>query len=364
MDSFDRQVQGFRQDLTRGLDFHKRENNQPTEFDRQRNFHAIQSALLRGDKTVGLLNRDTPDFSDPQLDNLLRFDKGDDPASATNKAFPGKQPRSHSPLQEGETAHTKLKDLVHPKTQYDGVRFHFDSIIGRGGNGMVLAMTAEFFDGDKRKLAVKIPRRQGNEAGLCAERKWHQQYQGATHTVQHVDISEIVRSKKKGGDDQTHPDDTVPFDEQALGILVLERADHGNLWTFMNSVVRQKVQIPDQVLWSLWLCIVKMVASVDYQPGSNAAKDRDFEAFLKSAEHNPSSITDYLRDWAISHHVHFDYEFQNVLLAEDDGGQHGLHPLLKLHDFDDTWSKDMKKAWGKNGWSEENYWHMRHPLCD
>jgi hypothetical protein len=131
-------------------------------------------------------------------------------------------------------------------------------VIGSGGNGVVLGVTAKFENGRARKLAIKVPKKHTDQPNLDAERRWHQQYNGATHTVQHIDIADLARQNKVNG--YSYPGGSQPFDEKALGILILERADHGNLWDFMNAVVRQRLRIPDQALWSIWLCSKKFGA--------------------------------------------------------------------------------------------------------
>ncbi|KAH8179503.1 hypothetical protein LIA77_01022 [Sarocladium implicatum] len=353
------------QDPVRGLRFKQTKASYDEEHMRVRNHFAVQSALYRGDTDVEMHNTDTwlPHQRLPRLP-LNRPNSSTDPANTLLLGFGGRV--SSEPPKVSAEINTRILQIMHPTPAWEGFEFISHELVAIGGNGVVLSARVRFQNRREQQVIIKMPRKvkddeelERSKKALREERKWHQKYAGATHTVQTCDLNVLARQNADPFWAATYPSDSLHFDEDELGIMVLERAEYGDLQDFLNRVKAHGLTIPRRALWSMWLCLTKMLASIDYQPSSNQMEDKDFEAWLKTAEKNPSTVADFVKDFSVSHHVHFDLNIPNVLLTSSVTSDHDQHPLYKAHDFDEAWSKDMRESWKDDGWTEGRYWRMR-----
>lgn len=316
-------------DNLRGLKYRKINvsNNDPVQV-QVRNHLAVQSALYRGDVNVNMHNTDTwaPDQRIRGLP-LFRPNSDTDPAATRLLGFGG-HVRSQPNTVSAEI-YSRILEIMNPSPAWKGFDFISHELVAVGGNGVVLSAKVRFQNRRERELIIKMTKDPAQP--IQAERQWHQKYAGATHTVQVCDLNALARENADPARAATYPSDPLVFDEEKLGILVLEKAVHGDLYQFLNRVTAHGLEIPAKALWSMWLCcktigpdpissmtsstdnatVIKMLASIDYQPSSNKMEDKDFEAWLRTAEKDPSTIADYVKDFSVSHHVHFDLNLSN-----------------------------------------------------
>ena len=191
------------------------------------------------------------------------------------------------------------------------------------------------------------PKPGGHTEDLRREVSWHRKYAGALHTVQVVDLNEIVRGKRyyyaQGGAGPPRIRGPI-FNPRHLNVSVLEYAQHGNLFDMLAKISYSTTRLSNKVLWELWECcksrahrihtlypsvmvarreltpgptVVRGVASVsrqrgilqqDLMPGVKYGLDEVLASIEGGA---PVTAWDFLHDVIDSHDVHFDLEEQN-----------------------------------------------------
>ncbi|GJN79356.1 hypothetical protein PLIIFM63780_002869 [Purpureocillium lilacinum] len=260
---------------------------------------------------------------------------------------------------------------------WDGFHLNWVKILGQGGFGVATLWEAIFEDGTSCMVVIKMPRPKpgGHTEDLRREVSWHRKYAGALHTVQVVDLNEIVRGKRyyyaQGGAGPPRIRGPI-FNPRHLNVSVLEYAQHGNLFDMLAKISYSTTRLSNKVLWELWECLVRGVASVsrqrgilqqDLMPGVKYGLDEVLASIEGGA---PVTAWDFLHDVIDSHDVHFDLEEQNVLIAAHPS--HYGSPLLKarlrssvldnwLHDFGGSYSFEMQDCWKR--WRFVNYMRAR-----
>ncbi|KAH8157089.1 hypothetical protein CIB48_g11154 [Xylaria polymorpha] len=129
------------------------------------------------------------------------------------------------------------------------------------------------------------------------ERRWLTMLQGSQHIVKvlgyEVDRSKISRP-----------------------VLVLEYVEYGSIQDLCKRLTAGNVGVPNRVLWSMFLCLIRACVGFAYPPWQNDEKETIPEDGIKK----PSSI------------IHNDLHDENVLIGEliPDNIEHRDAPILKI----------------------------------
>ncbi|KAK1254630.1 hypothetical protein MKX08_008625 [Trichoderma sp. CBMAI-0020] len=315
-----------------------------------KNFFAVQSALIRGDRDVTLDN--TSRIPSHDCDALaLPYEDLDMPQDQEYE-FPYAEDYSES--HSNDTDQPSIVGDYIELFNWDGFRLEWVKVLGQGGFGMATLWNVIFDDGSSMKAVIKIPiHRNGT---FRDELQWHLRYRGASHVTQSLNLQEIADNVRRRMNREHMINRGIRFDQKQLSILVLEYAEHGCLFDIMSKVSYFDVRFSNKVLWEIWECLVKGAVSVALQPDSIQRWSPDSLDMILNSLDDPQNTGELLRLSTLidSHDVHFDLEEQNILIAEDD--HHSHHPILKFHDFG-ACSHKMSQCW--DYWEHQNYWRAR-----
>ncbi|UNI23653.1 hypothetical protein JDV02_009460 [Purpureocillium takamizusanense] len=302
-----------------------------------RNKFATQFALVRGDNQVTLEYDPQPADSLVQHVNRRRILRADlAPDTEYTEAYghfwhPDKNGDNH-----GVTGLPPDLAYAWPRLKaWDGFHLSWVKILGAGGFGYATLWEAVFEDGSSTLVVIKMPKPGSADAeSIQDELAWHKKYDGALHTVQAVDLNEIVRAKRMApGGSQLARIRGPTFSPRFLNVMVLEYADHGNLYDMLAKLSYTQARLSNKVLWQLWDCLVRGVASVSRQRGilERELKGNEQYGLDQVLAHleagGDKSVYDFLEEVFDSHNVHFDLEEQNVLVGSDPS--HYGSPVLK-----------------------------------
>ncbi|KAK5992904.1 hypothetical protein PT974_06329 [Cladobotryum mycophilum] len=311
------------------------------DYEGLRNMLAYQSALIRGDKEV-VLDNAWELSADQEEDIRVPF-------------YPDRHPQDkdyrwsfgHS-YREGRGHQSSSRDEVGelPTRVGQGPR--------RGGFGIATLWDVIYDDGSKQKVVIKIP---NSGTDITPEAKWHWRYSGASHVVQPVHVQGNARKIRANRPLDLETDEAAgaEFRPNEENVVVLEFAEHGNFFEMMAKASYFNIHFSNRVLWEIWECLVKGVASVAYQPGYvhfiSRRGRKDLDKLLDCTDDpKQRDKLNAFKTMENSHDVHFDLEEQNVLIGEDPN--HDFHPIFKIHDFGD-FSHKMRECW--NTWKEETF---------
>lgn len=213
-----------------------------------KNFLAIQSALIRGDRDVTLDN--TSRILPEDCDELgLPYDSPDMPQDQSFECpFADDYSESHS----NDTDQPSLVGDHIELLNWDGFRLEWVKVLGQGGFGIATLWNAIFDDQSSMKVVIKIPiRANGTFEG---ELDWHLRYGGASHITQSLNLQEIADNVRRRIDRGHMINRGVRFDQKDLDILVLEYAEHGCLFDIMSKASYFGVRFSNKVLWEIWEC--------------------------------------------------------------------------------------------------------------
>ncbi|KAI0159848.1 kinase-like domain-containing protein [Xylariaceae sp. FL1272] len=202
---------------------------------------------------------------------------------------------------------------------------------------------------DVRPANVRTRREvmQQNAQQLVEKRaRWLKRHRAASAKVN-------KRAKHKGD-----PNRDPMWDYDRKDLLVLEYCENGDLQNLIYRLNEQNEDVPNRVLWSFWLCLVRACIGMQYpvhkfHPGRKAKTPEpenhpppqpnllpgiDLGATGKRVgtdlfEGEPS----VRRRWAVRRIVHFDIDPKNILITGYEphtrDREHGIIPRLKIGDF-------------------------------
>ncbi|KAI0142448.1 kinase-like protein [Hypoxylon sp. NC0597] len=142
--------------------------------------------------------------------------------------------------------------------------------------------------------------------------------------------------------------DLNDWDADHKDYMVLEFMEHGDLAHFIYKVNELGEEVPNRVLWSFWICLIKACIAMEYPPRKFHARRRepvgagDNEPINNNKGKRIGSdlfedIPPAKRRWAKKRMVHFDIDPRNIFIGGFDpssrDGEHELVPRLKLADF-------------------------------
>ncbi|KAI2606669.1 kinase-like domain-containing protein [Hypoxylon sp. NC1633] len=143
------------------------------------------------------------------------------------------------------------------------------------------------------------------------------------------------------------PDD--PYDSNHRDYIFLPYMQNGALSRLIMRMNEKGVNIPNRVLWSFWLCLIRGVIALEYPPRKFHPRRHDILGDDPPPKDGPApdarvinselveQIPPPTRRWAGKRIVHFDVAAKNVLIDDLDpfagDGEHAIIPRLRLADF-------------------------------
>ncbi|RYP53711.1 hypothetical protein DL768_001311 [Monosporascus sp. mg162] len=171
----------------------------------------------------------------------------------------------------------------------------------------------------------------------------------------------LERRRKAGGKGKSigGGDDDDEWQLDPKDYLLLEFVENGDLSNFIMKLNEKNLRVPNRVLWSFWLRLVRACVAMEYPPRKfhPRRRQKDAEGEPPNSELAALVLDDDHRDlngkivdgqlfedvpgpkrrWARNRMVHFDIDPKNIFIggfdvyAKDD--EHLLVPRLKLADF-------------------------------
>ncbi|KAI0418766.1 hypothetical protein F5X98DRAFT_373578 [Xylaria grammica] len=235
-----------------------------------------------------------------------------------------------------------IQRLTEESSKYFTEKHGFEFVRRLGvGTGAVALLFKEVKheapEAKERNVAVKFAFSEYENRNLQAddeienERRWLTMLRGAEHIVKMLG-HEVDRSKV------------------SRATLVLECVENGSIQDLCKRMTARRIQAPNRVLWSMFLCLTRACIGFAYPPWA----DEERETIPEDGTKEPSSI------------IHNDLHDENVLIGElaPDDIEHRDVPILKVRtiiDILDTsrclhqanfkisgdrfWKNDVNAAW-------------------
>ncbi|KAI2632245.1 kinase-like domain-containing protein [Hypoxylon sp. NC1633] len=191
----------------------------------------------------------------------------------------------------------------------------YQKCLGWGGQGLAASLI-EYNDKDEEVRHLVVKTGLGAWDGvpmLQREKQFLRAFLKAEHIVQLVDVGANLLEP------QANPD----------AMLVMEMVPNGDLRDLFVKVRDHKETIPQKILWSFFLCLVRACTAMAHPPSQEPGYDN-----------NPGPITERVprgKDNDASRLVHFDIDPCNLFVGEVPDavgtGEHAFAPVLKLGDF-------------------------------
>ncbi|KAF5596339.1 hypothetical protein FPANT_4427, partial [Fusarium pseudoanthophilum] len=327
----------------------------------ERNNHALQSALIRGDEEVTLFNWNS---IPPHLWQDLHLSEHHIGQEAVS-LFTALAPRDAPCDPHGNLSQDSRNSIENRR--WSGIKFKFIKVLAEGGHGYATLWDVVFEDTSVRRVVIKRAINPSSDAfDPQAEAMFHLRYDGAQHTTQVINLHRevvAIRTDMLSRGTFTHSAfrNGKEWKAERENCVVFEYMKFGDMVNIMQTVTTRKVQIPAQVLWGIWECLVLGLATIAYTP-SESSGNSSFETWWKDVVSDREEAIAFLdrvdREWNIEHDVHLDLEVLNVL-AGHDPATHPNQPVFKLHDLG-AWSFNMNHGW--ETYNESHIWQMRGPV--
>jgi hypothetical protein len=220
----------------------------------QRNIHAIQSALIRGDEEVVLFNWNS---IPPQLWQDLHLSQHHIGQKAVYP-FTAFAPRDAPCDPRGNLSQDARNSIE--KKRWSGLKFKFIKVLAEGGHGYATLWDVVFEDTSVRRVVIKRAIDPSTNAfDPQAEAMFHLRYDGAQHTTQVIDLHRevvAIRTDMLNRGTFTHSAfrNGKEWKAEKQNCVVFEYMKFGDMVNIMQTVTTRKVQIPAQVLWGIWEC--------------------------------------------------------------------------------------------------------------
>ncbi|KAI1090326.1 hypothetical protein F5B19DRAFT_494488 [Rostrohypoxylon terebratum] len=212
-------------------------------------------------------------------------------------------------MTELERKENNVKEKIQRVIRANEPRFKFEKFLGDADNGVAVVMREVLGDGKERRFVLKTvadPEQQSSM--LEAEIKYLHQLRYAAH---------ICRTVSFGGNPWylfNVPWKTGPF-------YTMEYIPFGTLEQFYKRVWKDNQVLPNRVLWSIFLCVIRSCIGMAYPP-----KGPDIELERVRPDEEMSGI------------CHYDMLDGNFMFGDIAGGpewvqEHDKFPPLKIIDF-------------------------------
>ncbi|KAK7975569.1 SURF1 family-domain-containing protein [Apiospora arundinis] len=207
-------------------------------------------------------------------------------------------------------------------------RFVYEDVAGQGSFGMTYRVREKLPDGGTRRLAVKRAL-DGEEDVLRNEIRWLEELAGSAHIVRIVASHDGVKKQGKIArwarrlslrTSRGSSDIKESLEGLKGPVLMMEYLDNGDLAQLYYRTIKYGLVVPNKVLWSIFLCLVRACVAMAY-PG------RTDENAGPRLEEVPDDRTTHLNL------DHGDLHMGNGDIASPSNSEHELVPVLKLIDF-------------------------------
>ncbi|KAK8115915.1 hypothetical protein PG984_012417 [Apiospora sp. TS-2023a] len=228
--------------------------------------------------------------------------KSDDGDSATGSG--GGVSEDEYSVMEVETEDTTAAEESMRQQFGDPRGIMFQGIVGRGNNA-IAALLQDNRVNPPRRLILKRPLRDDDISLILNEIKVLGVLQGAMHSVQLLNNGDQI------------------FDAPNLpgASIALEYVENGSFTRLLERCNEAKMRVPNRVLWSLMLCLIRACVSLTWPTGGDSRKSIKLETVPRKREPNP--------------YAHNDLHLDNIMFGniEPDPAEHCMVPPIKLIDF-------------------------------
>ncbi|KAK4446599.1 hypothetical protein QBC34DRAFT_149582 [Podospora aff. communis PSN243] len=251
--------------------------------------------------------------------------------------------------------------------------FHFVKLLGWGGCGVAALYEYEPLPGtvgslgEKPKVVVKLDI--GGAGAIPYELINHKKTAGAMHVIQQVKLVQPLESvaptpaRIAAGLLPSYEDGLKAWEERksqkffdsAANILFIEFMRGGRLYDYIIKADQSGAAFPELVMWRILECLFRGVVGMAF------SRETRFPA--EKGQPPPENITLYketfedmppLRQLPDNEtFIHFDIDPLNILVADFDGGDHQVAPMIKIADLGIGEWFSSKMTVLKN-------WKMRH----
>ncbi|KAI0966408.1 kinase-like domain-containing protein [Xylaria arbuscula] len=209
--------------------------------------------------------------------------------------------------------------------------WEYEKLLGYGGFGVAILLRQKGeSEADKQRMALKVALPPAAE-DLRTEIEWLKKLHGSKHIVQI--LASCDRPSRLDWDKNLQVTEEQPLPPQtAFGslaqlegpVVALEYIENGDLLTFFRRMTIDDVHMPNRMLWSLFLCLIRACVGMAYPIGSPIGTAPVLETHPTDGR-PPQGIT------------HNDIAIRNIMVATgDDLGEHHIGHLFKLIDFGQT----------------------------
>ncbi|KAI0109403.1 hypothetical protein F4776DRAFT_667716 [Hypoxylon sp. NC0597] len=236
-----------------------------------------------------------------------------------------------APPSYGNKSVEELEDEQRTHFAVQWCKYTFEGLIGRGAFGLTFRLIEKLSANRSRRLAIKRSLRPQREDDLRNEIEWLKTLRGAEHIVRILatrddsesSASALIRTRRDrlGAPLELH--------NSLMGlagpIVVLEYLENGDIERLYNRLVRHDQLLPNRILWSFFLCLIRACVALAY-PVNGAEDEPNVLETIPTDGRAPSMVE------------HADLNMTNVMIGEAGGGfaEHDIVPPLKFIDFGRT----------------------------
>ncbi|KAI2643165.1 kinase-like protein [Xylaria nigripes] len=223
--------------------------------------------------------------------------------------------------------------------------WEFEKCLGRGSYGLaVLLREKDRLVRRSKRMAVKVALTKGRTA-LENEIKWLKILRGGKHIVRMLasclDMSASTEETKRtqsfmGALENVaqqigRPLQRLPPRSAFIGLagmegpaVALEYIENGSLLELKQKINRLNIRVPNRVLWSFFLCLIRTCIGLAYPQ--------------EKPENAPPKLEEIPTDGRMARNIlHNDMALRNIMIGEaDNSAEHGIKHELKLIDFGKT----------------------------
>ncbi|KAI0377255.1 kinase-like domain-containing protein [Hypomontagnella monticulosa] len=209
-----------------------------------------------------------------------------------------------------------------------GPRFTFQGPLGWGAYGVTVCVVEQLARNRSRRLVVKRALRSRGENDLKGEIEWMKRLRGGEHIVRLIasrDDTQGPSARRRARWRFFRRSDVEESLEGLLGpVAVMEYLENGELSKLFNRVVRNNFLLPNRILWSFFLCLIRACVALAYPP--------------ERGENEPNVLERIPTDGRPESKIeHADLHLGNIMVGNPGGfAEHAIVPPLKFIDFGRT----------------------------
>lgn len=212
----------------------------------RRNFFAVQYAYIRGERDLVLHN-------DSLIERRLELLKAHEDRAANDLSLHLPYPRQYFDPNQARLG--VLQDPVVAAIlgqRWNGFELRWKKLLRKGGNGLATLWEAEFEDGFRLPMVIKMDLDPTSTEGFLKEIMWHDRYKNASHITQRLDLEALAQQHRTDGRFDNQYDLEWQIRAKAQPILILEYAQHGNLRDMIRNIETHNIHPTSAALWQLW----------------------------------------------------------------------------------------------------------------